>query len=234
MQRDIQALNELLKIDSTEALERALLKIITGLGFDKFAYYSELNNNSNEVPIILTNYQDEWIAHYRANNYGEIDPVHIEAKKTMLPMQWGGDEYLKCLSRQQRKLFKEAEEYNICVGLTIPVHSPTRFSSLTVAAANKNLIFQNHIQESESYLQLLALTFCEAFHIFLSANQLTKRERGCLCYIAKRYNYDATAIKMQISSNTVLYFAKNIRQKLDVRSIQHAVAIAKQRNLIEY
>lgn len=240
MRCEFQELNELLNINSIDALHHALMRILLGLGFDKYAYYSELKNRCNEEPTLLSNYPDEWLSYYVANGYGDIDPVFIAVKKSIIPIQWGGEEYLKSLSRQQRKLFSEAENYGICTGFTMPIHSPKRFSALTVASAESNLSFQKLTRENQPYLQLLALNFCEAVHQFTvthptsyPVNQLTKRERECLFFIAKGNNYDATATKMCVSRNTILYFAKNIRRKLGVSNIQHAVAIAIKNNLID-
>lgn len=173
MKREFQELNELLNIDSTEALHHALKSILSGLGFDKYAYYSELKNRNDETPTVLTNYPDEWVSYYIANNYEEIDPVQVYAKKTVLPIHWGGAEYVKQLSRQQRKLFNEAEKYDICIGLTVPAHSLNRFSTLTVTSVENDVPFQNRIKKNESYLQLLVLTFSESINKFQPANQPT-------------------------------------------------------------
>ena len=153
-----QWLDKLVKKQPTE-FDGALQKMLNEFGFDKFHYCAEDKN----TPRTQSNYPAAWLARYDTEGYREIDPIHLLAKQSLLPIAWGGDEYKKQLTQRQKKWLNEAEQFGICAGLAIPIHAPdSSFALVTFASSNNTPAFQQKIKKNKPYLYLIALHYHQA------------------------------------------------------------------------
>lgn len=77
----------------------------------------------------FSTYPEEWCAHYLAEKYYEYDYVHL--KSLYLPVLWG-ENISKNVTPLQNKIFKEAQDFQIYKGITIPFLSSNLREFITI------------------------------------------------------------------------------------------------------
>ena len=164
-------------------------------------------------------YPPEWVDHYVKNKYYLIDPV-FPWGKMILPFSWDIEAF-DSLTLLQNQLFHQSHDYGVIKGTTIP------------------LILGQHDQ---SYLTILdtmnphpemvhALSF--AGHIYWnvkneleskqSLSLLTRREYEVMALKSQGKPIKVVAKHLAISEATVVFHLRNIRQKLNATTIEHAL-----------
>ena len=74
-------------------------------------------------PVLATTYSDEWVRHYKEQDYGMIDPTITIGARSSLPVDIAT---LPLTSKKARRLFEEVEDAGIGKqGLAIPLRGPT-------------------------------------------------------------------------------------------------------------
>jgi hypothetical protein len=92
----------------------------------------------------LSTYPQEWCAHYTSQDYQDFDyPLQ---KKTLLPFGWG-EKLTKDLSPMQRKIFKEAQDFNIYTGLIVPYSLPDSSGVLALTFGKSEKLSYSKIQK---------------------------------------------------------------------------------------
>lgn len=224
------------KLQKDEAKHKFWNSISKELGFERFIYYFNLDNVENSVRIYC-NLPDAWRDEYLSNNYSIIDPIHVRARGTMTPFYWGGEEFIRLLTKQQRKIYQTAKEYGIKSGYTVPIHAPNQSNgSLTFASNRITDDMKLAVKLNYSRLHILAIYFHDLLHSeshFVQKNAvLTNRERECLILISNGKKYFSVAADMGVSTNTVQFHMKNIKKKLKVNTVQQAVAVVNSKNML--
>ncbi|MFB8343810.1 autoinducer-binding transcriptional regulator TraR [Brucella cytisi] len=106
---------------------RASLEIVTNdSGFDGFAYYFSHQNRD----ITISNYHHEWQSRYIERRLVRSDPVVRRAKLLRRAFSWDAEEDRSLWNRDERLLFKEAAEFDIRSGITVPVKTANGGTSL--------------------------------------------------------------------------------------------------------
>lgn len=199
------------------------------LGVPRFAY---LNTTHSDAPFhIETNYPDEWVRHYLARGYMEVDAVALEAARSPLPFHWQA-----ALARPEHgaaahRVFAEAAEFAIRDGFTVPIHSSSGLSIISLAIDDPALFTAKGTARRHA-LHLLALHFHLACDRALAeaptppAPALTPREREVLVWAAKGKTGWEIAQILHLSERTVTYHVENARTKLGAASRAQAVVAA--------
>ena len=63
------------------------------------------------------------------------------------------------LDRRQREFFKEAEDFGIRNGITVPIHGHHNFAMMSMLADGSSKERAQHIKEYHNLIQLLTLYF---------------------------------------------------------------------------
>jgi DNA-binding CsgD family transcriptional regulator len=213
--------HDLLKIIS-ESKAQFGLKNVAYLGYN-------LGNLSKREPFSIVTYSEEWINHYRINNYVEFDPVLKAVHKSILPLDWST---VEINSRKARLFFNEAIAAGVGrFGLSIPVqgrHGDYSVLSLTFDEAldDWNFFKTYHMRD----FQLLAVYFhnsvLEINQIRAPVYDLSERELETLYWAACGKTAEETAIILGISKRGVRFHVGNVLTKLNAANIAHAVAKA--------
>jgi Autoinducer binding domain. len=105
-------------------------------------HYSLVDEN-----IIYSSYPQEWLNHYKQNNYANTDFVHLTAQNKLLPFSWG-EFSTHQITTEQRNIFREARDFNINAGITIPLIKE-RFSAITLSTS----LSQSKIESKYKYIE---------------------------------------------------------------------------------
>jgi len=212
-----------------DELEIALGGAAGLLGLPMFAYL--LLSEQRSAPLLISNYPGAWTEHYLAQRYDRLDPVIGTAARTAEPFEWGPDFRVCERSASCGKFFGEAAEFGIRFGLTIPIRDKQRrLAAVTFATDERGTVFRRSIETYRSGLHLMALFFhrkaCSTLdpERRIDGIKLSPRQFECLGWAARGKSAWDTSQIIGISRRTVLFHLEAAKAKLDVRSMQHAVA----------
>ncbi|PAP91993.1 hypothetical protein CIT31_28760 [Mesorhizobium wenxiniae] len=143
MQTWFQRLIDLTSASSSEAsLKAALSGLVRELGFDCYAYL-------NVQPVrtyAVSNYPAEWQARYLSRRYTHIDPVVASARARLEAFTWEAGSQRQATSKAVRVFYKEAGDFGIRSGISIPVRTPFgHMSMLTLASSRPSLSLETDI-----------------------------------------------------------------------------------------
>lgn len=214
---------------SLAELEIALARLSGALELPMFAYL--LSREQKLAPSLISNYPGTWIRHYLVQRYDRLDPVITAAARTVEPFEWGSDLRAGWRSSAYDKFFAEAAEFGIRFGFTIPVRDrQRRLAAVTFATDERKPVFRRSIEAYRSGLHLMALFFhrqaCSSLdpERRIDGIKLSPRQFECLEWAACGKSAWDTGRIIGISRRTVLFHLEAAKAKLDVRSMQHAIA----------
>jgi DNA-binding CsgD family transcriptional regulator len=210
-------------------LEMALAGAASALGLPMFAYL--LLPEQRSAPSLISNYPSAWTEHYLTHRYDRLDPVIGTAARTGEPFEWGPDLRVGHRSPGCVKFFAEAAEFGIRFGFTVPVRDrQRRLAAVTFATDERGTVFRHNIQAYRSGLHLMALFFhrqaCSALDPDrrIDGIKLSPRQFECLEWAARGKSAWDTSRIIGTSRRTVLFHLEGAKAKLDVKSMQHAIA----------
>lgn len=223
---------------SASTLAGQMDSAVRRLGVQRFAYLGiRLPRSGSSAPIIITNYPDAWTLRYRDQNYAAIDPVLLQAPRSVLPFGWRSAGLIQ--TRPQRQFLGEAAEFGLRSGLTVPIHGPDGELGLVSYVSDEMPGgYDRFLERQRHQLHLLAIYYHALVTETLAASpaaapvRLSARERDCLSWKAEgKSNTDIGDI-LGISAKTVDFHLTNARRKFGVATNQQAVAIALLRAMI--
>lgn len=207
----------------------ALAGAAGALGLPMFAYL--LLPEQRSAPSLISNYPSAWTDHYLAHRYDRLDPVIGTAAHTAEPFEWGPNLRVGRRSAGCIKFFAEAAEFGIRFGFTIPVRDrQRRLAAVTFATDERGTAFRQTVDAYRSGLHLLALFFhrqaCSTLdpERRIDGVKLSPRQFECLEWAARGKSAWDTSQIIGISRRTVLFHLEGAKAKLDVKSMQHAIA----------
>lgn len=236
------ALISLLDATSVEELFSAYEKALQSVGYDRVLIalltdHPQLGLSATHG--VLKNYPDDWVTHYLAQGYAQIDPVRRLAARQTLPFRWQSILDNVHLGHQQKLMFAEAEEAHLYQGLGIPL------CGLDTAKAGIGLARSTRCAPLDAKtllnIQALSMQFYACYWGFYATNivsmsvpasPLSIRERDILQWLALGFTKTEIADKLFISCHTVDYHVRQILHKLQARNITAAVYFALSRGLL--
>lgn len=187
--------------------------------FSLAIFYGE--KSISESFFMHSTYAEKWQDHYIKNKYYLCDPAFTSLQKIAIPFEWEIKKF-KDLTPQQSNFAKEAYNFGIRSGLTIPLFPQSNFHGFFT------IFNQAPLHPDILYTFSLIANFCtsrimeEKAGEFLSC--LTKREREVLFEKAQALSVKDVSIKLKISHSTAAFHLTNIRKKLGVHSSERAVS----------
>jgi DNA-binding CsgD family transcriptional regulator len=213
------------------SLHAALADVAEGFGFPLFAYFS-IPSGLRTAAWLISNYSSEWTDRYLHNQYDRLDPVIVHASNAVDPFLWGEGIPEATQAADHLAFFEEASAFGIRRGLTIPIHEQrAQVAAVTFATDERAPLFDRSIELHSRILQLMAFYFHRHARRLLSEDRvvdgvkLSKRELECLEWAARGKSASDIGTILGISRKTAAFHLDNARAKLDVRSIQQAVAL---------
>ena len=218
-----------------ESLKSALRSVAQSFGFGCFAY---LNLRADET-FAVANYPLEWQQRYLSQGYAKLDPVVRLAKLHMRAFTWSNDTLSKRSHTTLRQFFRDASEFGIRSGLSIPIRTGFgRLAMLTLASNEDCTRWEDDIDP------VFAAATIAQIHSHFSRQSETQtaltspkvvlkpREASCLKWSAAGKTFVDIAQIEGLKYATVRFHLQNAKQKLDVHTLTLATAVASRLGLI--
>ncbi|MBY0462891.1 MAG: LuxR family transcriptional regulator [Alphaproteobacteria bacterium] len=202
-------------------LDTALTKIFEHYFIERYAFVDVSNDGAEKnIKGFLTTYPKAWLDHYLENKYYNHDPIFLNYGKMQLPFKWD-KRTLDGLIPIQKQLFKDAADFNIKLGTTIPLLPRIDGQSFLTILDHAN------IHPNISYTLTLAAQLYYDRRRIIDANHhintLTHREKEILQMKSRGQSIKIIAYNLGVSDSTIIFHLRNIRQKLKATSLAHAL-----------
>lgn len=186
-------------------------------------------------PYIAVTYTDEWINHYRQQDFVRIDPAVREGFTGMLPIDW------RRLDKSQRsvvRMFGESREHGLGRhGLTIPIRG--RLGERAVLTITTDDSDREWASSLKIYMRDFLILACHLHQSILTAEGvhthipvLSPREIECLKWASAGKTFADIAVILSISHRTAKAHLDTARTKLNALNMPHAVTRALQLGII--
>lgn len=173
---------------------------------------------------LISGYAPEWVERYVGGNYAAIDPV-VEAGRRMLdPFTWA-EIPAGLLGPRQRAHMREAADFGIRDGLTVPIRCGEALGMFVVLADGSAAERAQSLAQRRDSVAALALAVHEQARRMLrdscDGGPLTPRERECVQWLAVGKSGPEIAAILGISDLTVTQHIKSAMRKLGVYTRVH-------------
>lgn len=232
-----ELLAEIDELGDAADIPSLLARLVDLYGLKSVAYLgSGLTGQPQEEPYLAVTYSPEWVKHYKAARFVDIDPAIQVGLRRMLPIDW--TEFDR-ENEKVRRLFGEAGEFGLGRrGISLPVHG--RQGDRALVSITSDVGDRDWQRLRPRYMrdfQVLALHLHQMI-LRLAGNQpiepvnLSPRERECLLWIAEGKTYWETAVILGLSEHTVRCYLESARHKLGAANNTHAVNKAGKASLL--
>lgn len=221
--------------EPADALAQAFQHDTEALGFRHFACCSHVDPlQPPRRAVMLHSYPMEWAKLFSELEFFDIDPVFLQASRSLVPFFWDTQAANEEISPPQQEIYHEASRYGLTRGYTVPIHSvnaPRDFrASCTVVPDSDTLP-----PAAYSAVQLMAFYMYEAGSKDAAAKDpppvqkpLSRRERQCLELAAQGKSDWVSSKILGLSERTVHNHVENAKRRLQVatrvQAVVHALA----------
>ena len=120
------------------------------IDYDHLTFFDIKNGEESS----FSTYPQEWLEHYLAQKYYENDYVLL--KNSFLPFAWG-ERISTNITPLQRQIFKEAQDFHVFKGITIPFSSTRSHGAITLSFSKGEKLPRQRILKLGTELQF----FCQ-------------------------------------------------------------------------
>lgn len=213
-----------------------LAELLETYGLNSVAYLgSGVSGRPDAGPYLAVTYPPNWVEHYKAQRFVDIDPAIQIGLRRMLPIDW--DSFDRT-DGNVRRLFGEASEFGLGRhGMSLPVHGQHGDHALVSITSDAGDREWRHLRlHYMRDFQMLALHIHDAIMRLegrsMQRTKLAPRERECLLWIAEGKTAWETAVILGLSEHTVRCYLESARHKLRAANNTHAVNKAGKANLL--
>ena len=242
-------LGKILESNSSNDTWKVIQSHFTDLGFD-VVNFGVIDTLTGLPRGFFTNMSDEWMRHY-AQRYGGADPMvryALEYDENLLYCSNTIDKLPGLENPLAMEMLNEAAEIGLRCSYETPFRKnyPGQAVAFNLGSSMETEDFLPFFSEIEEDV-ILATSLAQSFMPKLlfdrrgsenwvplndDVQRLTVREIETLNWLANGHRVDRIADKMNITNDTVNFHIKSIKQKLNAKTREHAVAIAFIENLI--
>lgn len=230
----------ILKATSLDSLGREVRRVTRHLGFEHFLYgIRHVPPEGEACQFILSGYPTEWMNHYHAASYADIDPIVAHSYRYSTPLVWREDTF----DTPERKIFmEEARSFGVGSGLSVPIGTlANEMALMSIANPESNADARAYSAHVAGTVYVMSSFLHEAIHRLVIAapeedsaqGTLTRRELECLHWWAAGKTAVEIADTMNISVHGAYFHMQNIRRKLCVRNKHQAIARAIVQGLVK-
>jgi DNA-binding CsgD family transcriptional regulator len=232
----LELINDCLSCTSLDEFRQLIFKLQKLIAFDVATCLVSKKDESGQIKsldVVNVNYPSEWIEHYLANGYQQLDPI-LKTNFQNFRLQYWADTYRK--TPPPKKFLSIAQDFGLKSGYTHGARNYTGEEGSLFSLSGPSL---EKCERTETILNTtiphLHQAFCRVAQYSNVRNNsvLTTREKEVLSWVKEGKNTWEISVILHISERTVHFHAQNIMQKLNASSRPHAVAIALGERLIE-
>jgi DNA-binding CsgD family transcriptional regulator len=216
-----------------DVLAREFQRGTETLGFRHFACCSHVDPlKPPRRAVMLHSYPKEWARLFSELEFFDIDPVFLQASRSLVPFFWNTQAFTDELSLPQQEIFHEARRYGLTRGYTVPIHSvnaPRDFrASCSVVPDSESLepAAYSAVQLMSFYMYEAASKEAEGKDPSPVQGQLSRRERQCLELAAQGKSDWVSSRILGLSERTVHNHVENAKRRLQVATRMQAVVHA--------
>lgn len=223
-------------------LQDAAISFLRDVGFQDGTYHlARAKPYAENLKTVFSSCSQDWLARYAERGYGRQDHLNKVAQQTVLPILWL-PRRPEPLSYESARIFREAREFGICDGISVPVHGPDALGLFTAVAGGTEAERRETIDSARDAVVTLGLYVHEYAATLLPADfdalgeaspRLTPRERECLQWVSLGKTGADIAAILNISEPTVRHFIAEARAKLNAATRAHAAVKAIRLGLID-
>jgi LuxR family transcriptional regulator, quorum-sensing system regulator BjaR1 len=179
--------------------------------------------------IYLNTRPQEYIDRYAEKNYVYRDPVVTELRRTVRPFAWSDILRRGTLSRDERRIVEEAQDFEVNDGLIVPIVTLSGGISV-VSPCGRNPDLSPDARRAVELISLysheaLKRKLLEGMRQKQAHTPLTPREREVMCWLAAGKSDCEIASILSISPATVTVHVENAKRKLD--AFRRTLAVVK-------
>lgn len=237
-------IHQILSASSLEELYSVIHAIRSHYGYDFYALYAKVPRaGKGLLTFLFREYENDWTKHYESNQYMFCDPSIRLSAKSVCPFIWTShlfDEITPVLKSNEFKISYDAYDFGLKEVFNAPFRSANgsfgliRFinnnkgqSTATTPNINIKNVPEHYYLASYIYERLISLLSKNE-----TSNLLSNREKDVLTWTSQGKSPSNISDLLNISENTVRKHLSNIRFKMGVKNITHAVAKAITENII--
>jgi DNA-binding CsgD family transcriptional regulator len=199
---------------------------LRNFGYDRFCYSLITAHPSLGLDAghgIAQNYPDDWMSHYKAEQYERIDPVPRFGCTTPHPFTWELVMRTGELKREEKKVMNEAREARLLDGLAIPICGHNgELAGIGMASSTGGIeINANLLSKIRALAYQFHVTYTAHVRKKEHANsgsigtvRLTEREKEILSWAAEGKSDAVIAEIIGVSHATIRFHMNNIFKKL--------------------
>ena len=213
-------------------IEAAMDRFVHMIGFETFAYVAiNLPEAQLQRHIRSSTYPQSWVEHYRTNDFASIDPTFPRSNNELLPFRWEGIIADGRVSDRQKQIFRDAKEFGLRQGVTIPIHGAgAERGLLSVTSDARREEFEKRFLEFRSQLMFGAYCYHNTMRDFVGTPKrpvkLGAREMEVLVWAARGKTAWETGEILRISERTVNFHLRGAIEKLSAANKRQAVVRA--------
>lgn len=224
---------------SIDEAKNTLSAVARDMGFDQFSYvggraFKPTTGGKaiwHRPPKVLITFPDEWVGLYHSKDLSTIDPIVKATLDLRLPYSWDTENWRGELGKNQTGFFREAHDFRVCRGISIPIYGPLgEFSLFTFISHTRSEEYRRLIADRKHDVHLLALYYHQIIQGLdphpSGEVALTEREEEVLYWTAAGKTSDEIGTILSLSQKTVQFHLYKSMKKLDVYSKPQAVARA--------
>ncbi|MDC7676076.1 LuxR family transcriptional regulator [Asticcacaulis machinosus] len=189
-----------------------------------YIHFPPLGALDQERPLVAAEgFPDDWVAHYVANDFADIDPVLEFAKTAIIPFYWSNilnaDYRDAAQSLEVKRFITDFLEFNVGEGLGFPLYGPMGRRALCSVGLPmlKMDVAPALRQELQILFQAAHLRYCDLIQQNQSRQaDLSPREVEILSWVARGKSNSVIANILDVSAHTVDTHMRRIYAKLNV------------------
>jgi len=221
-------------------LVMAVSKIVHEIGFESLMYATVLpGGGSDRYIAMVTTMSGEWVDRYWRKVYFDVDPCVQSCLHHAIPFVWDSE---TSFGARADEFFKEAGEYGVRSGITVPIRSPMGEKGMFgLNSSCETLPEEQKLELAVGRIYLFASYFHEWFFhtvrnrlhaVDTSPRQVSKRELEVLSLAARGHSSKRIGRELGISESTANFHIASVKHKFGVRTRSQAIAQAVHAGLI--
>ncbi len=201
---------------------------------------SSFVGRARKDPVLATTYSDEWVRHYKKEQYEVCDPAITFGARSSLPLDFAR---LPWTGKKGKRLFEEVQDAGLGKqGLVIPLRGPTNGVWALMCAMSDDNAHEWELRREELSKELLYVGH-QVHHYAcvlygepspeIGSGTLGAREIEVLQRVANGASLEEITSVMRVTSGTVKAYLSSARLKLRADNSTHAITIALRAGLIQ-
>jgi DNA-binding CsgD family transcriptional regulator len=236
-----QFIQDSLNCTSDEELFDLLNKWVLPLGLDRNIFCLMTDHLSIQEPAYhgkICGYPEDWMRHYQANNYQDIDPIRKEVMLSQRIFTWEKTNHYQPYNTKESRMMHEAEDAGLRDGVAVSLQNT--FNEIVAFGFASSSGGVELSTETLCSLKLLSIQFYDCYQRLKSLRptagfrvHLTNREKEILQWVAQGKSNTVIGDILNISERTVNFHLQQAYQKLHTCSRTTAVLKAIRLGLIQ-